>query len=178
MLTSLDVVIIFLVLAGAYLGYSRGLLAEIIALVGVVLGIILASRFYLAVAEGLQPLLRDQELSRFIAYLVIYGAGVLGFFLIYLVVKSNMTGGPLGTSSRLAAALLGAFKSAVFVVMVLFLVIFFWGPDNDFTSGARLLPRFLPHCRFVVNLLPEPMQEPLTEFVETLSPETQEGENK
>ena len=168
MVNSLDVIIIPIILAGAYLGYNRGVLAEVVALVGVVSGIVIASRFYLQTAEVLQPILRNEEVTLFIAFLVLYAVGVLAFFLIHLAIKSNMAGGVISPVSRIFASVLGAFKSAVFIVVVIFLVIFFWGPENSFTSEAQLLPRFLPHCRTVVMLLPEIMQEPLDEYLNEL----------
>ncbi len=177
MVNSLDVVIIIIVFVGAYLGYTRGLLAEVIALVGILIGIALASHFYLRADEVLRSTLRNEEISLFIAFLALYGVGVLVFFLLYLVVKSNMAGGVIGSLNRLLAAALGALKSAVFVAMVLFLVIFLWGPENSFTSGAKLLPHFLPRCRIVVKLLPETMQVPLEEFLNDLSPANEKGES-
>ena len=177
MVNSLDVIIIVIILAGAYLGYCRGLLAEVIALVGVFLGISLASRFYQQAAEVFLSTLRDQEITSFIAFLVLYAAGVLAFFLIHLVVKSNMADRALGPESRIPAAVLGGVKSVIFVAMVIFLVIFFWGPKNSFTSGSKLLPRFLPHCRTIVLLLPETMQEPLDEFLNDLSVDNEKGES-
>ena len=177
MLNSLDVVMIVVVLVGAYLGYCRGVLAEVIALVGVLLGISLASHFYLPATEILLPTLRDEKITSFIAFLLLYGVGVLAFFLIYLVVKSNMAGTAIDPVSRILAAIIGAFKSVVFVAMVIFIVIFFWGPENSFTSGAKLLPRFLPRCRVVVDLLPEAMQIPLDEFLSDLLLADEEGED-
>ena len=176
MVNSLDVIIIIIVFAGAYLGYCRGVLAEVIALVGVILGIAVASRYYLQMAEVLLPVLRNEEITSFIAFLVLYAAGVLAFFLIHMVIKSNMAGTALGPISRLLASALGAFKSAVFIVVVIFLVIFFWGPENSFTSGAQLLPRLLPHCRTVVMLLPEIMQTPLDKYLNELSPTDEKEE--
>ncbi|MEA3333610.1 MAG: CvpA family protein [Pseudomonadota bacterium] len=169
MLNSLDVIIIVVIMGGAYLGYSRGVLAEIIALIGVVLGITLASHFYLQATEVLLPTLRDEEITSFIAFLILYGAGVLAFFLVYLVVKSNMAGAALGAVSRIVGAIIGALKSVLFVVMVIFLVIFFWGPENSFTSGTLLLPSVLPRCQVVVTLLPEAMQVSLDEYLADLS---------
>ena len=111
MLNSLDVIILVGVMAGAYLGYTRGVLAEIIALIGVILGITLASHFYLQATEVLLPTLRNEEITSFIAFLLLYGAGVLAFFLVYLVVKSNMAGAALGPLSRIVGAVIGIFKS-------------------------------------------------------------------
>ena len=175
-LSSLDVIIIVILFAGAYLGYSRGLLAELIALVGVVLGISLGAHFYLQTAEVLLPVLRNPEITSFIAYLVIYWAGVLAFFLFHLVVKSNMAGGAISPLSRIFATFLGAFKSLIFVVMVLFLVVFFWGSDNYLTPGAQFTPRVLPHCQMVLKLLPKIMQEPLEVYLNELSTANKDGE--
>ncbi len=171
MLNSLDVIIILLIMGGAFWGYLRGLLAEIIALTGVFVGILSASRFYLVAAKALMPVLRDEVITTFIAFIVIYLLSILAFFLIHLLIKSNMAGGAIGVGSRFSAALVGALKSAVFVSMIIFLVIFFWGADNDFTSGSRIVPRFLPYCETVVTLLPETMHEPLNEYLGGLNPD-------
>jgi membrane protein required for colicin V production len=174
---SIDVVIIIIIFAGAYMGYYRGFLAEVITLVGVIFGISMATKFYLQIDVVLLPLLRDQQITSFIAFLVVYWAGVLVFFLIHMVVKSNMAYGSMGSLSRLLAVLLGAFKSAVFVAMVLFLVIFFWGPENYLTAKAKLTPRYLPRCRIVLKLMPETMQESLEEFLNELSTKSESEES-
>ncbi|MCK5916614.1 MAG: CvpA family protein [Deltaproteobacteria bacterium] len=169
MLNSLDVIIILIIMGGALWGYFRGLLAEIIALVGVFVGIFSASHFYLLGAEVLLPLLRAPKLTTFIAFLILYLLSVLAFFLIHLLIKSNMAGGAIGPVSRICAALVGGLKSTVFITMIIFLVIFFWGSGNLLTSGSKLLPRFLPHCQPVVTLMPETMQEPLNEYLGELT---------
>jgi membrane protein required for colicin V production len=167
-LNTLDVIIILIIFAAALWGYFRGLLAEIISLIGVFVGILSASRFYLVGTQALLPLLRHQKLTMFIAFLAIYMLSIVLFFLIYLVIKSNMASGAITSLSRLAAVLLGGLKSAVVIAMILLLVIFFWGPENVLTSGSKLLPRFLPYCQPIITLLPGTMQEPLGEYVSTL----------
>ncbi len=168
MLNSLDVIIIVVVMIGTYWGSTRGLLAEVIALIGVFVGILSASRFYLKAVDVLLPVLRDQEITTFIAFLVIYALAVLSFFLVHLLVKSNMAGGAITPVSRLLAAVLGGLKSAVFIAMILLLVVFLWGPQNTFTDGSKMLPKIMPHCRPVLSLLPETMQEPLGEYLDGL----------
>ena len=168
MLNSLDVIIIMVVLIGAYWGSTRGLLAEVIALAGVFVGILSASRFYLKAVDALLPILRDQEITTFIAFLVIYALSIFSFFLIHLLVKSNMAGGAITPASRLFAALIGGLKSAVFIAMVLLLVIFLWGSNNALTEGSKILPKIMPYCRPVLTLLPETMQEPLGEYIDGL----------
>lgn len=178
MLNSLDVIMLVIVIIGAYWGSVRGLLAEIIALVGVFVGILSASRFYLKAVEALLPVLRDQEITTFIAFLAIYALSILSFFLIHLLIKSNMAGGAITPPSRLFAALVGGVKSAFFITMILLLVIFLWGPDNAFTSGSKLLPKIMPHCQPVLTLLPETMQEPLDEYLDGLKPAEESAEGK
>ncbi|MBN2706743.1 MAG: CvpA family protein [Deltaproteobacteria bacterium] len=168
MINALDVVILGVIVGGAYMGYVRGLLAELVALLGVLLGILLASHFYLSGAEVLLPLLHDQVVTAFIAFLMLYAVGIAVFFLVYLVIKSNMAGGAIGPVSRIPAFLLGGLKGALLVLAIVFLIIFFWGPDNSFTSGGRLLPRLLISGRVVIRLLPETMHEPLTRYIDKL----------
>jgi len=177
-INALDVVILGVIVGGAYLGYVRGLLAELVALLGVLLGILLASHFYLSGAETLQPLLHDQEVTGFIAFLMLYAVGIAAFFLVYLIIKSNMAGGAIGPVSRIPALLLGGLKGAILVLVIVFLVIFFWGPDNSCTSGGRLLPRLLISGRMVISLLPEAMHEPLTRHVDKLVQEREKRLNE
>ena len=175
MLSALDVVIILFILGGAFLGTIRGLLGEIIALAGVLVGILMASHFYLGATTALEPIFHDHEISLFVGYMALFLAGMVAFFVVYLVVKSTMADKAPGPLNRICAALVGGVKSTVFITTVLFVIIFLWSPDNSFTSSSKLLPRFLPYCRTVVQLLPEPMQDPLFEYLKDLAPARSTG---
>jgi len=169
LLNSLDVILIIVVLIGAYWGFSRGLLAEMISLIGVLVGMLAASRFYLTGTDLLLPLLSNKTLTMFITFMLIYILSVLLFFVMFLVIKSNMAARAIPSLSRFAGALIGTLKSAVLMAMIIFLIVFFWGADNASTSGSKLLPHFLPNCRPVISLLPGTMEEPLNEYLRTLT---------
>lgn len=174
MVNSLDIVIVFLILAGAYLGSVRGVLAETVSLIGLMVGIFLATNYCALATPYLLPILRDEIITEFITYIGLCGLGIFAFFLLYLLVKSNIAGGVVGPVSRLLGALLGAGRILIIVFLVVYLVIFFWGSDNSFTAGARLLPRFLHRGRPVVSLMPEKMREPLYHYLKELQ-STQTG---
>jgi membrane protein required for colicin V production len=170
MLSALDVIIIIFILGGAFLGTFRGLVAEIIALTGVLVGILMASQFYMGAAAALEPVFRDHEISLFVGFMALFLAGMVAFFVVYLLVKSTMADKTPGPLNRICAALIGGVKNIIFIATVIFVIIFLWSPDNSFTSSSKLLPRCLPYCRTVVKLLPEPMQGPLFEYLDDLAP--------
>jgi membrane protein required for colicin V production len=177
-LNTLDVIILVIILLGIVLGYMRGVVGEVFAIIGVCVGTLLASHFYLTGQSALQPILRDPEISLFIGYLALFLFGMLAFLLVRLLLKSAMADKTPGSTSRLLAALLGGLKSILLITVVIFLIIFIWGPDNGFTSSSQLVTRYLARCRPVVSLLPEAMQEPLHEYLDTLKPATPEKEGE
>ncbi len=177
MLNSLDIVLIVVVLGAAFLGMLRGVLAEILGLVGILVGIFLASHYGAAATAAMKPVFRNPELSFFIAFLGLFVFGMVAFFIFRLILKSAMADSTPGPLSRLLAALLGAVKGVIIISVVLFLVIFLWSPENSFTSGSRLVPRFLRYCGGIVCLLPEKMQSPLRDYLEEQTPAaTEKGE--
>lgn len=169
-MSALDVIIIIFILGGAFLGTIRGLLAEIIALAGVLVGVLLAAHFYQPAMAALEPIFKDHEIALFIGFMAIYLAGMAAFFVVWLLVKSTMAAKTPGPLNRVCAALVGGFKSIILIATMLFLIIFLWSPDNSFTSSSKLLPKALPYCRAVVELMPEPMQEPLRGYIDDLAP--------
>ena len=177
MLNSLDIILIIIILGAAFLGTLRGILAEILGLVGILVGIFLASHYVNAATAAMEPIFRNPELSFFIAFLGLFVFGMVAFFIFRLMLKSAMADGTPGALSRLLAALLGAGKGIIIISVVLFLVIFLWSPENSFTSGSRLVPRLLPYCGGIVNLLPEKMRSPLRDYLDDLKPTAaKEGE--
>jgi len=170
MMNVLDIIIILFILGGAFLGTIRGLLAEIIALAGVLVGILMASHFCQQATTALEPVFRDHEISFFVGYVALFLAGMAAFFIVYLVVKSTMADKTPGSLNRFCAAIVGGIKNMIFISTLIFVIIFLWSPDNSFTSDSKLLPRLLPYCRSVVTLLPEGMQDPLFEYLKDLAP--------
>jgi len=169
-LSALDVIIIIFILGGAFLGSIRGIVAEVIALSGVLVGLLLAAQFYQPATAALEPILRDHEIALFIGFMAMFLIAMAAFFVVYLLVKSTMADKTPGSLNRFCAALVGGAKNAIFITAMVFLIIFLWSPDNSFTSSSRLLPKALPYCRPLVQLMPQPMQEPLREYLNDLIP--------
>lgn len=120
-MSTTDIILIVLLILGAYSGYKKGLILEIIALLAFILGIIggfkllhvgmdIISSFY----DGFGTLLP------FMAFMFIFVAVIVIVNILGKVVKKVIDWTPLGSLDNVAGAVLGIFKWA------LILSIFIW----------------------------------------------------
>jgi len=119
-----DVVIVALVSLFAVRGYLRGLFREVFSLLGLLVGFVVASRYYEPVAQFWQG---SWQFSPFLLHILSF---VSLFFVTYLIL--NVLGlllhrsAPflfLGGLNRLGGVLMGAGKAAVLVGLALFVLI-------------------------------------------------------
>ncbi len=149
----LDIVILVIIAIPTLIGLRTGIIKAILSLVGLVVGVILAGRFYAALAERL-TFIPQETLAKVVAFVIIMGfvmiiAGVLASVLKWI---SSIV--MLGWVNRLGGAVLGLvlgaiFSSALLAIWVKFLGI--EGPIAESGLATLLLDRF----PMVLALLPE-----------------------
>jgi len=118
-LSSLDIIILVPLLIGAWQGYKKGLLLEIVALLSFVLAVL--GGIYLLdwgigfIAEFVQGL---EAWLPLIAFILLFIGILLIVNLIGRIVKKAMDLTPLGLLDKLAGMLLGVFKLAFFLSLL------------------------------------------------------------
>jgi len=156
----LDIVLLVFLAIATLVGLKTGLIKAALSLVGVIVGIILASRFYLPLSEQL-AFIPNTTLARIIAGLIIFGAVMLAATMLARFLKWITSLVMLGWINRLGGAVLGLLLGTFFVGTALA----FWvkaadewlklpaiaAPISD-SSVARILLDRLP---LVLALLPE-----------------------
>lgn len=164
----LDYIIIGLVLLSAVGGAVRGLLKEVLPLVSLVLGLLVAYK----VSPGLQPYVLEWWENDTMAYVFCFVVsfvlawillGLLGG-LLYKLVKASAAG-PL---DKLLGLILGLVRGVAVVVIVVLVMLAFLPPEHDALQGSVLAPKVLYIGKLAVSLMPEEAKQELMERYEEL----------
>lgn len=122
-MTTIDIVILVIVGAGAVLGFMKGFLKQLAGLLGLVAGLLLAKALYATVAERVfLPLTDSLTVAQVIAFVAIWLAVPLVFLLVASLLTKAMEAVALGGVNRLLGAGLGAVKYALLVSLLICVV--------------------------------------------------------
>lgn len=115
-MTTLDIIILVVLGAGAIVGFSKGFLKQLASLLGLVAGLLIAKALYATVAERVfLPLTDSLTVAQGIAFVVIWLAVPLAFLLLASLLTKAMEAVSLGWVNRLLGVVLGALKAALLV---------------------------------------------------------------
>ncbi len=149
----LDIALIVVIGIAAFMGLRIGIIKAVLTLAGVILGVILAGRFYVALAERL-TFIPQETLARLVAFAVILIGVVLVFSIIAGVLKWLASLILLGWVNRLGGAFLGLTMGAIFCGALLAIWTKFLGISDPIAESA-LATFLLDRFPMVLALLPE-----------------------
>ena len=149
----LDIVIIVLIAIATLIGLRIGIIKAVLSFAGVIIGVILAGRYYLALSEQL-TFIPQANLAKIVAFaLILVGimliAGILAALLKWIVSAIL-----LGWVNRLGGAVFGFVLGAIFCSALLAIWAKFLGvvgPIAESTLAALLLDNF----PMILALLPD-----------------------
>lgn len=138
----LDIIIVVVLLLGAYSGYKKGLILEVISIVAFVLAIVGGFKLLHVGMEYISKLYEGfGNLLPFVAFLVLFVLIIVVVNLVGSILKKIIDWTPLGIFDNLAGSLIGMVKS------VLILSILFWlisglniNMPGSFMGESKLLP--------------------------------------
>lgn len=134
-MTTIDIVILIVLVAGAIVGFTKGFLKQLADLLGLVAGLLIAKALYATVAERFfLPLTDSLTVAQGIAFVVIWLAVPLAFLLLATLLTKAMEAVALGWVNRLLGAGLGLLKSALLVSLLICVVEYI---DSDNTLLKR-----------------------------------------
>ena len=134
-MTTIDIVILIVLGAGAIVGFTKGFLKQLAGLLGLVAGLLIAKALYATVAERFfLPLTDSLTVAQGIAFVVIWLAVPLAFLLLATLLTKAMEAVALGWVNRLLGAGLGLLKSALLVSLLICVVQYI---DSDNTLLKR-----------------------------------------
>jgi len=148
----LDIMLLVILVLTAIIGIFKGLVKQVVGLVAVIAGLILASLYYEGAAGIFETFIKNRLLSNFLGFLLIFvvvliAGGILG----HLITKAMK--GPLAIVNRLFGGLFGAVKG-VLICGILVFALFTFQVAKPALETSILAPGCLGITRAAINLIP------------------------
>ena len=150
---AIDIILVIILLAGAYKGFKNGFLLELTSFFSFIIAIISAFKLLHTGISWLSPHMeKGSRLVPYIAFIVIFLLVFVGIFLFVRLLKRIIDYSVLGTADNFVGALFGIVEMAFVVSIVLWLTqqarIEF---PKDYTSGTVVYPKLVPFAKQVVG---------------------------
>ena len=164
----LDLIIIATIAWFTFSAFSSGLIREIVTVVAVVVGGVLAGRFYTDLAENIEFLISDDTTRSLVAFVAIFAGIVVVGHIGGITLRRLAAILMLGPFDRLGGALFG-FAKGLLLVEILLIAVSAYPVSSRFGEAidrSALAPVFLDGVPVMLRLLPDEFSEAL----ETLDP--------
>jgi membrane protein required for colicin V production len=145
----------------------RGLVRELFALGGLLVGFVLACWYYRAVAEFLRGLVNSEPLADFCGFLLITSLVMVAATLVGTLVRRAASAIGLSPLDRLGGAAFGVARGTVLGVALLLAVTAFL-PTAPWVEGSKFSPYLLRASHAVSFVMPRQLKRQLVEGLDRL----------
>jgi membrane protein required for colicin V production len=170
-MTWIDWAIVVILLGATIGGLAQGFLRTACSLIGLLLGLSIASWNYPVVANALLPLIHSEATSNIVGFIVIAMLVMVVCNLLGNLLAKTMEWMGLGCVDTILGGLAGFVQGFVLVTLFLIGVVAFF-PKTDWLAGARLPPMFFGACHLSTHMTPSELGDKVTEGIRTLELET------
>jgi membrane protein required for colicin V production len=166
----LDLVILLVIAWFTIAGATAGLPRELVTLVAMLAGVVLAGAFYDNLAADILVMVKNDRTARvaaFIAiFLAVFGAGQI----VAVLLRDVASALALGPLNHVGGLIIGLLKGVIIVETALILFARYQYPTvTGAMDGSLLTPFFLHGFPFLLNLLPADFRAAVEAFPEPLS---------
>lgn len=148
----LDIVILVLLIISAFGGLMNGLIKSILSMVGLILGVVLAGRYYINLA-GILGFIPSENAAKVVAFIIIFVIILIIVTILGVILTNLVSAILLGWANRLAGAVLGVVVGAIFIAAILAIWVKYMGASGSI-SGSTIAPFLLERFPAVLALLP------------------------
>lgn len=153
----LDIILVAILLITLILGVIKGLIRQIIGILAVIAGLILAVYYYSSVAQVYERLVSNLTLTYLLGFFTVFIAVLcLGWFLSYLL--SKLMKGPLKFLNHVLGAALGLLKG-ILICGVIVLALLIFPREKKALTESQLAPYCLYITRAMYYLIPESLKQ-------------------
>jgi membrane protein required for colicin V production len=151
----LDVAIVIAIAWFTFAAFRAGIIREVVTVIAFVVGVLAAGFYYDDLAENVLLFIDDDTAANVTAFVVLFGAMVLGGQLAAILLKQMAGLFFLGWVDHLAGAALGLLKGLILVevFLILFTTYPYLGLDSTI-RGSAIAPLFLDGGPALLKLLP------------------------
>ena len=149
----LDIVILIIMAVNALIGLKAGIIKAVLSMVGMIVGVILAGRYYMLFSERLS-FIPQESLAKIIAFVII----LIGVIVIASIIAWFLTRAAsaimLGWVNHLGGAVFGLVLGAIICSVLLIIWVRFLGIEAVI-SDSRIAAVLLHYFSLIYGLLPD-----------------------
>jgi membrane protein required for colicin V production len=149
----LDVLILAIVVYSVAISWYKGFVREILGLITVLVGVLLAAWFYRPVGALFKDVVRTENIALFFGFSLIFLVTLLAGFVIIWLVTRFMKFAKLQWADRLLGAAFGFIRGWMICAAIL-LALTAFGIQTERLKNSGLAPYFLPGSRVIAILTP------------------------
>ena len=153
----LDILILAIVVYSVAISWFKGFVREILGLVTVLAGVLLAAWFYRGVGGLFKDVVRTENIALFFGFSVIFLLTLLAGFVTIWLVSRFMKLAKLQWADRLLGAAFGFIRGWTICAAIL-LALTAFEIQTDRLKNSRLAPYFLPGSRVIALVTPYEMK--------------------
>jgi membrane protein required for colicin V production len=170
----LDIVLAAMVLLAVVIGLIKGFVREIIGLIVIAVGILVAARFYKPVAAFAGKFIKNPAVASFVGFFILFLAVlIIGGFLAGVIGKA--TKGSLGFVNNLLGGIVGCAEGILIAGAIVFAMLAF--PINkNALMGSKLAPTVYKITKAAVQLVPAELKDQIKVTYEEIFPKSGNAE--
>lgn len=153
----IDIVLILVLVYSVAVSWMKGFVREILGLVTVLAGVLLAAWFYRSVGGLFKDVVRTENIALFLGFSLIFLVTLLAGFLIIWLVTRFMKFAKLQWADRLLGAAFGFIRGWTICAAIL-LALTAFEIQTDSLKNSELAPYFLPGSRVMATMTPFEMK--------------------
>jgi membrane protein required for colicin V production len=124
----IDIVLLVLIVVPTFIGLKQGLIKAVLSLAGIIIGVVLASNFYLQLA-GMLSFISNPDIANIVAYAIILIVVIIAASLLARLLKTVVKMVMLGWVNHLGGAVFGFLMGAITLGGILAVIVRYFGPN-------------------------------------------------
>ena len=157
-----DWLLVVILVLSTLLAFLRGIIRALFSFVGFIVGLLVASWNFPAVAAQLGRWISSTELAEILAFILILSLVVVAFHIAAAILQRTIRAVGLGFVDRLLGALFGFFRGCILGVAAMMAFAAFL-PQSPWIKHSVLAPYFLTGAHAVSFVVPGRFQARITE---------------
>lgn len=162
----IDLLIVALIAWTTFNGLRTGLIRQVMWLLAVLIGIVLAGALYDDLAANLDFLIEDETTRNFVSFAAIVIGAIVAGVVIGAVLKTTASLLMLGPIDSIGGGVLGFIRGLLYVQVALF-VLAVYPANEDVATGiadSTIAPYFLEDAGVIGPILPDQFNDPLDQL--------------
>ncbi len=150
----LDLVIVVVLALGAFLGLRMGIIKAVLSLAGVIVGVVLAGQYHVALADALPFFSETSSVAKIVAFAIILIVVMVIAAVAARFLKWTASAMMLGWVNHFGGAALGLVLGAIFCGALLAIWVKWLGAGDTITE-SMIAPVLLDKFPLILALLPD-----------------------